>query len=219
MTYTKNYKIHKAKKAKQWRNIALEILLNSTGGKCRVCNYKRCKCSLVFHHYNKFKKEYNISDLIARHNWTKIRKEIRKCVLVCSNCHGEITEGLIKSPKPTNYKLPECIGIGNSIKFDNGRRINNGWFKRINIHITKHELKKLKKTNSYNDLAKKFNVSSGTIRNRCKTYGINHRKPKKIECPIPKNKILKLRSEYSLRELSKKFNVNKGTINRWCIER
>jgi cytochrome c553 len=30
----------------------------------------------------------------------KLRKEAKKCVLVCANCHGEIESGLLASPPP-----------------------------------------------------------------------------------------------------------------------
>ena len=35
------------------------------------------------------------------------RKEAKKCVLVCANCHGEIEAGLIKSP-PAGAKFREA---------------------------------------------------------------------------------------------------------------
>lgn len=69
-------------------------LVARLGGKCIVCGYNRCVRSLQFHHLNPSEKEFTISE------WKKLgkrdlEKEIKKCVLVCANCHGEIESGYI----------------------------------------------------------------------------------------------------------------------------
>lgn len=60
------------------------------GGKCLKCDYSKCIKALDFHHRDKDKKEFNISN--ARDN-TKItnviKKELDKCDLLCKNCHVE----------------------------------------------------------------------------------------------------------------------------------
>ena len=71
------------------------------GGKCCICGYNKSLKSLDFHHLEPNKKEFGISYLIYHsYSWNKIKdkllKELEKCILVCSNCHGEIEEGLIK---------------------------------------------------------------------------------------------------------------------------
>jgi hypothetical protein len=65
------------------------------GGKCVKCGYDRCVWSLQFHHLDPTKKEFNISSVKIR-SWDKIKAELEKCVLICSNCHGEIHAGLLK---------------------------------------------------------------------------------------------------------------------------
>jgi hypothetical protein len=64
---------------------------------CSVCGYKKCASSLDFHHMIESDKLINISKVVNR-LWTmkKTKKEIRKCVLLCKNCHQELHEGVIK---------------------------------------------------------------------------------------------------------------------------
>jgi len=62
------------------------------GGKCQICGYNRCMRNLAFHHINGTDKSFQI---IGAWSWRKIEEELKKCILVCHNCHGEIHEGLI----------------------------------------------------------------------------------------------------------------------------
>ena len=58
------------------------------GGKCINCgnnNYKH----LIFHHTDASIKENNISYIINK-KYNKIEKEIKKCILLCNNCHREL---------------------------------------------------------------------------------------------------------------------------------
>jgi len=57
------------------------------GGGCVKCGYKKCEAALEFHHLDPKEKEFLIS---SKHcNWDIIKKELDKCILVCSNCHRE----------------------------------------------------------------------------------------------------------------------------------
>lgn len=63
------------------------------GGKCAVCGYSRCVVALEFHHLDPEKKDFNIGAKIQAH--AKAIEEVKKCVLLCSNCHREFHAGLI----------------------------------------------------------------------------------------------------------------------------
>ena len=59
--------------------------------KCRKCGYNKHPELLVFHHKNKEEKNKGINILMKTlQNLDIIKKEIRKCILVCPNCHAEI---------------------------------------------------------------------------------------------------------------------------------
>ena len=62
------------------------------GGKCSLCEYDRCLTSLHFHHRNGDEKENTIATLICNRGKAAAYKEAKKCILICSNCHGEIEE-------------------------------------------------------------------------------------------------------------------------------
>lgn len=66
------------------------------GGKCQICPYNRYIGALEFHHLDPTKKDFNISHIKAYSFSNIIKKELDKCILVCSNCHREIHAGLIK---------------------------------------------------------------------------------------------------------------------------
>lgn len=64
------------------------------GGKCLKCGYGKAITSLVFHHLTPDKKEFSISSRPG-YGWKRTKKELDKCVLLCTNCHGEQHEGLL----------------------------------------------------------------------------------------------------------------------------
>lgn len=57
-----------------------------------MCGYSKCKEALDFHHVNPNEKDFNISGSHSR-SWEKIELELKKCVLLCANCHREIHSG------------------------------------------------------------------------------------------------------------------------------
>jgi hypothetical protein len=53
---------------------------------------------LHFHHIDPKTKSFTVSDAFARKTYSQeeVEAEIKKCVLVCANCHTEIHAELIK---------------------------------------------------------------------------------------------------------------------------
>jgi len=43
--------------------------------------------TLDFHHIDPTEKEYEVSQLISNRMFTKAYKEIKKCIVLCANCH------------------------------------------------------------------------------------------------------------------------------------
>jgi hypothetical protein len=76
-----------------WRQRTKQKLVDYKGGKCKVCGYNRYIGSLVFHHLNPLEKDFSITAKTI--SFEKLKAEVDKCELVCSNCHGEIHAGLI----------------------------------------------------------------------------------------------------------------------------
>jgi hypothetical protein len=75
-------------------------MIESLGGKCSICGYDKCINSLCFHHVNPDEKSFILGGLRGfSRKWETIVKEIRKCVLLCLNCHGEVHANLTVLPK------------------------------------------------------------------------------------------------------------------------
>jgi len=60
------------------------------GGCCVICGYKKYMGALEFHHINPNEKDFNLSHMKKYAFDDKIKNELDKCILVCSNCHREI---------------------------------------------------------------------------------------------------------------------------------
>jgi hypothetical protein len=63
------------------------------GGKCSCCGYNKCLAALEFHHIDPCKKEGETSKLKTG-KWVVFKKELDKCILLCSNCHRELHNDL-----------------------------------------------------------------------------------------------------------------------------
>lgn len=66
---------------------------------CLICGYKRCSQALEFHHMDSSLKTSEISTMVRYlASYEKIDAEIKKCVVLCSNCHRELHAKIIKLP-------------------------------------------------------------------------------------------------------------------------
>jgi len=80
------------KKVINWRIKVKLKLLEYKGNKCEICNYDKCKAALEFHHKDPKEKDFNIGG--KTYSFEVLKKEVDKCLLVCSNCHREIHDNL-----------------------------------------------------------------------------------------------------------------------------
>jgi transposase len=74
------------------------ILVAEAGGCCTVCGYDRHLRALAFHHVDPADKRLQISWNGVTRSLETLRTEAQKCVLLCSNCHAEVEDGLIELP-------------------------------------------------------------------------------------------------------------------------
>ncbi len=70
-------------------------IISYLDGKCKICSFDRYPCSLDVHHLDSSKKDPNFK-CINHWSWEKVKRELKGCILVCSNCHRGIHNGYIK---------------------------------------------------------------------------------------------------------------------------
>ena len=54
--------------------------------KCKTCGESHYAC-LEFHHLDPSKKELSVAEMADKQNWKELMAEIRKCEVLCANCH------------------------------------------------------------------------------------------------------------------------------------
>ncbi|HEX5186504.1 MAG TPA: hypothetical protein VFV86_06400 [Nitrososphaeraceae archaeon] len=90
--YEKNKEKQKLKFQKQNKEKSLILYSLKEDKKCEKCGYNKCMEVLDFHHLDPNQKEFNISNFGRMKGFTKLDQvieEIKKCVVLCSNCHRE----------------------------------------------------------------------------------------------------------------------------------
>ncbi|HUA74882.1 MAG TPA: helix-turn-helix domain-containing protein [Solirubrobacteraceae bacterium] len=74
------------------------ILVEEAGGACAICGFAGNMRALHFHHVVPTEKRIEINARGAALSLETLRTEARKCVLLCSNCHAEVEDGLASLP-------------------------------------------------------------------------------------------------------------------------
>jgi len=107
-----------AKYVISWRRRTKERMVKSFGNKCSVCGITFPQEVFEFHHLNPETKEFNLGRIRSNcFSWERIVIELRKCIMVCANCHRLIENNYIEVPlnaqrfneKYVNYKKSSNI--------------------------------------------------------------------------------------------------------------
>lgn len=86
-------------------------LVDEAGGRCVLCGYDRCLGALEFHHLNPTEKKFGLSWRGLTRSLDELRREAKKCILLCSNCHVEVEAGIVGLPTGTSAR-PLSSGVG-----------------------------------------------------------------------------------------------------------
>lgn len=159
------------------------------GSTCDCCGleFKSLKQLASFEFHHEKDKEFQISGKLDRIGWKRLKKELDKCILVCSNCHREKHFELYKNPAIEEYLLDYKgsldIKIGNNspIKEETKLCVDCGkltdrknkrcleCFRKNREKISwpsKETLKQLVKEKGYSQTGRELGVSDNAIRNR-----------------------------------------------------
>lgn len=57
------------------------------GTNCTKCGQAFHHAAMHFHHVRPEEKDQKISAMLGKYSWDRILGELRKCALMCANCH------------------------------------------------------------------------------------------------------------------------------------
>lgn len=152
---------------KLWRKNTKQRMVDSMGGCCQICGYNKTTNALEFHHLDPSEKEMGFGAIRGNIvGWNKIIIELRKCILLCSNCHKEIHEGITKIPSSFSI-FDESFANYKELKpkkqYTKKERISKVDWSNI-------DLLELKKTKSNVQIAKMLGISETAVRKRLKKF-------------------------------------------------
>lgn len=75
--------------AKRRRNLK-KLIVEMMGGRCHRCGWFEHVAGLQAHHANPKDKEFALSTKGITRSWDAVKKEARKCFLLCANCHAVV---------------------------------------------------------------------------------------------------------------------------------
>lgn len=64
---------------------------------CVACGEAHRSC-IDFHHIDPSSKDFTLGDATTNVGWNKLISELRKCVIVCKNCHCKVHDDVIVLP-------------------------------------------------------------------------------------------------------------------------
>ena len=178
----------------EFRRRRKENLIKVCGCKCALCGYNKVISALEFHHIEPEEKEYGIAEKGTCHDLEKDLAEVKKCILVCANCHREIHEELysveeLKEKQIFNEQYAKelllnrdrklgliekekiyCLSCGKEITGDGYTGLCSECShaaRRLCSRPSREELKQLIRTKPFTQIAKQYGVSDNAIRKWC----------------------------------------------------
>ena len=175
-----------------YRRRRKENLIRVCGSKCALCGYNKIPSALEFHHIDPNQKTYGIGANGICHDLEKDLAEIKKCLLVCANCHREIHNDFY-SEKELWEKQIFDENYANHLRES---KISQEYFcKECGVKITRYsssglcsecahkarrtterpsreDLKFLIRTKPFTQIGVQYGVSDNSIRKWCKAEGL-----------------------------------------------
>lgn len=75
------------------RTARKNIITSLINDSCQICGYAKCTRNLTFHHLRD--KTTGLSSREFQFAFNTLINELKKCVVICHNCHGEVHDNLI----------------------------------------------------------------------------------------------------------------------------
>lgn len=183
------------KEVSDFRRRRKENLIRVCGNSCAICGYHKSKSALEFHHIDASKKNYGIAANGTCHSLEKDLNEVKKCILVCANCHREIHDGdytqeklyemqifdndyahSLKEAKEKKFYF--CQNCGKELSQQGITGLCNTCFQqyRKQGRPDRETLKQLIRTKPFTHIGNMFGVSDNAIRKWCKAENLPSKK-------------------------------------------
>ena len=169
--------------SERWKNRKKKAV-QLMGGACNKCGYCRNYSALEFHHLDPSIKEFHF-DKGRRYSWEKCLNELKKCILLCSNCHKEehhpemIVTGNVESNPSLNKQPKRLEPTGNCPSCQTQvfgtkycSQVCTTGSKRKVKRPSREELEGLIATTPFTRIAEKYGVTDNAIRKWANYYGI-----------------------------------------------
>lgn len=175
-------------------------LMRVLGNECCICHYNLIQDALEFHHINPDEKSYGIaSGGVCRDLETDL-VEIKKCVLVCANCHRAIHKNLysqeqLKEMQYYNEDVANelrqekqnllsktvyyCSSCGKELKDKTKTGLCADCYLKSNRKAdrpNRETLKELIRTKSFTEIGTMYGVSDNAIRKWCDAENLPRKK-------------------------------------------
>lgn len=166
--------------------------------KCCLCGFDEVQEALEFHHVKEEEKEFSIC---SSSNQTKALepqlKELKKCILLCANCHRGVHAGIYQVPENwqdfydneiaeklltdlqeiKTHKIYYCKNCGKEIKTKSQYCVECGHeVQRKCERPSREELKEKIRTQSFLSIGREYGVTDNAIRKWCILEGLPKKK-------------------------------------------
>lgn len=98
-SFKKNLAYKKLYKKKLYDKVSNYLNNYKLSKGCQECGYNKSPYALEFHHRDRNNKSNNVSN-IRKSSWTQLSnivEEVKKCDILCSNCHKILTKKEVSS--------------------------------------------------------------------------------------------------------------------------
>ena len=171
-------------------------LIQVLGGKCQICGFDAFPDALEFHHEDPNQKDYGLASKGTCHKIETDLEEVKKCFLLCANCHRGVHCGYYENPKEHIFDdsfaqelihqrnelsvkhYNYCIDCGEQID-SNATRCPACAMKERRIvkeRPTREELKQMIRTKPFTQIGQQYGIGDNSIRKWCDTYGLPRKK-------------------------------------------
>lgn len=171
-----------------------ERVVRALGGKCAICGYNRCNAVLEVHHLDPNEKDFTIA-ANANKAYALVSEEIRKCVLLCANCHREYHANFIELELHSSFdetidaeikkeletikngdaERLRCKCCGTMIGGDGKTGLCPACYTKTTRRVERPEreiLKSLIRTTPMTRIAADYGVTDNAVRKWCDAYGL-----------------------------------------------